>query len=46
LVADEGEACDLIGWPELGRVLNPTWGMACSDAEWLTARDPKPPRRP
>jgi hypothetical protein len=45
-ITEWGEACDLVGWRELGQALNQAWDIACSDAEWRTVLDPGPPHRP
>ena len=44
-VNDWSDACDLVGWRELGRALNHTWGIACSDAEWRAVLQPYHRRR-
>jgi hypothetical protein len=44
-VTEWREACDLIPTHELGRALNQTWGIACSDAEWWAVFEPADRRR-
>jgi hypothetical protein len=44
-VAEWSEACDLVGWRELGRGLNLMWGIARSDAEWRAVLEPSHRRR-
>lgn len=39
------EACDLVGWRELGDGLNQIWDIACSEAEWRAVLKPARRRR-
>ena len=44
-VNDWRDACDLVGWHELGRALNTTWNINRSDAEWFAVLEPAGVRR-
>jgi hypothetical protein len=44
-VAEWRDACDLIGWRELGRAYNHLWGIACSDDDWRAVLEPSGQRR-
>jgi hypothetical protein len=44
-VAEWRDACDLIGWRELGRAYNQIWGIACRDHEWRAVLEPQRFRR-
>ena len=44
-VAEWRDACDLLGWQELGRALNEWWGITCSDSEWCAVLEPAGQRR-
>jgi hypothetical protein len=35
------EACDLLEWRPLGRALNRTWEINCSDVEWRAVLEPE-----
>lgn len=39
-VAEWRDACDLLGWRQLGRAYNEFWGITCSDSEWREALEP------
>jgi len=39
-VAQWREACDLLGWRQLGRAHNEMWGINCSDVEWQAVFEP------
>jgi hypothetical protein len=44
-VAEWRDACDLLGWRELGRAYNQWWGISCADDEWRTVLEPARERR-
>lgn len=44
-VVDWTEACDLVGWRELGRAHNEIWGIDCSDDDWRAALKPAGQKR-
>ncbi|MBI1322718.1 hypothetical protein GC170_05985 [bacterium] len=44
-VAEWRDACDLLGWRELGRAYNQLWAIACSDEDWRTVLEPASQRR-
>jgi hypothetical protein len=44
-VAEWRDACDLIGWRELGHAYNQFWGIACKDHEWRAVLEPARQRR-
>ena len=39
-VAEWREACDLLGWRELGRAQNDVWSINITDSEWLSVLEP------
>ncbi|RLS52879.1 MAG: hypothetical protein DWH91_15545 [Planctomycetota bacterium] len=39
-VADWRNACDLVGWEELGRAHNDLWGVCITDSEWKEILEP------
>lgn len=43
-VAEWRSACDLLEWRRLGRGLDFTWGMGCSDAAWQAVLEPEDER--
>ncbi len=44
-VAEWRDACDLLGWRQLGHAYNQVWGIACSDDEWRAVLEPARQRR-
>lgn len=44
-VAEWQDACDLLGWRELGRALNQIWDISCSDDEWRAVLKPSRQKR-
>lgn len=44
-VAEWRDACDLLGWPELGHAYNKEWGIAGSDEDWRAVLVPAGQRR-
>ena len=44
-VAEWRDACDLLGWRELGLAYNQIWGIACRDHEWHAVLEPPRFRR-
>jgi hypothetical protein len=44
-VAEWRDACDLLGWRELGHAYNQLWGITCTDAEWRAVLEPAGQRR-
>lgn len=39
-VADWRDACNLVGWRDLGHALNESWGIDVPDAEWFAILEP------
>ena len=44
-VADWREACDLVGWRQLGQALNSIWGVEASSAQWKAVLEPEYDKR-
>jgi len=44
-VAEWRDACDLLGWRQLGHASNQEWGIACTDAEWRAVFEPAGQKR-
>lgn len=44
-VAAWRNACDLLGWREVGRAYNQYWGIECSDEDWRAVLEPAGQRR-
>jgi hypothetical protein len=44
-VAEWRDACDLLGWRQLGDALNQIWGITCTDEEWRAVLEPNSEKR-
>ena len=44
-IADWREACDLVGWRQLGQALNTIWGIEASAAQWKAVLEPEHVKR-